>query len=215
MGNKPTVHVVTLTRGMMRAELGQFREWLLLQEVLKEKRYHLLLGLSDAQPVANNRNRTALRILENEAVGYLCSIDNDSVPAGFNPLDYVERDLDVVGFPYLTWRANADPPLVWIPEDPAGRELEEVKVVGGGCLLIARRVLEHPDMRAPFLDCWDADGRRTKPEDYNFSWRARRAGFRVWCAFDKPLHHFKNVELLTLWRWINKKGRWSEEDNDD
>lgn len=209
--DKPTVHLVTLTRGMIRAELGVFREWLLLRELLTERRYHLKLGISDAQPVANNRNRTALRVLEDEAVAFLCSIDNDSVPAGFNPLDYVERDLDVVGFPYLTWRANADPPLVWIPEEPGDRGLEEVDWLGGGCLLIARRVLEHPDMRGPFLDCWNSDGRRTMPEDINFCERARRAGFRVWCAFDRPLHHFKTVELLTLWRWINKRGRWAKE----
>lgn len=202
---KTRIQLIVPTRAQVRAELSIFREWLLMHE-LGRGRYELVLGYSDAQPVANNLNRIALRVLEDEETDYWLKIDSDTVP-GCNPLDYVERDLDVLGFPCATWRANDDEPLIWFPAPPDGRGLVEVegKGVGGGVLLIARRVLEHPAMRAPFLDEWDEDGLRTVPEDTTFCTRAMAAGFRVWCDMSKPMYHFKGAELLTLWNWVQRE----------
>jgi hypothetical protein len=121
------------------------------------------------------------------------------------------HDLDVLGFPYPTIRINDDPPILWFPGPPSGKGLVEVEAVGGGCLLIARRVLEHPGMRAPFMNEWDADGLRTEPEDTSFCQRARICGFEVWCAMDRPVLHWKTVELVTVWKWaMRDEGRRTE-----
>jgi hypothetical protein len=191
-----TVRFVTMTRGNMRPELAQFREWV----SANERRYNIDMNYSDAQPIANNRNRVALATREMDA-DFLLTVDSDMVPL-FNPFDYVEYDLDVLGFPYPTWRVNAAAPLFWYPGEPDGSGLRQVEDVGGGCMLIARRVLEHPAMRAPFMDAWDEDGRRVKPEDTTFCGRAKEAGFEVWCCFDVATEHFKPVALAALWRYI-------------
>lgn len=195
------VHVITPMRGTLRAELAQFREVLLASE----RRFELVIGLSDAQPCANNRNRIVKRFLEDEKADYLFTIDSDQCPAGFNPLDYVLHDLDIVGFPSPTVRINDDPPIRWFPGPPSDVGLVEVEDVSGGCLLVARRVLEHPGMRAAFSDEWDADGLRTCPEDSSFTRRARICGFEIWCAMNRRIYHWKVAEMATLWEWAMRQ----------
>ncbi|NIM51631.1 MAG: hypothetical protein GTO22_20690, partial [Gemmatimonadales bacterium] len=72
-------------------------------------------------------NRIALATLESGA-DFLLKIDDDTVPL-FNPLDYVGENKDVLGFPYPTWRANAEKPLIWFPREPDGGGLVEVPEV--------------------------------------------------------------------------------------
>jgi hypothetical protein len=191
------VHLITPVHGNMRPELALFRESL----AANEKRFALTLSYSDGQPVANNRNHIVQRFLERDG-DYLCMIDSDNVPL-FNPLDYVERDLDVIGFPYPTWRGNDEYPIRWFPHEPTGNGVVEIDEVGTGCILIAHRVLVHPDMRAPFMDEWDRDGLRTIGEDQSFCRRARKVGFRVFCDTSRICAHFKTLDVATLWRYIN------------
>lgn len=181
--------------GELRPELAMFRESL----AVRERRYRLTLGYPSAQPIANNRNQIARRFLADPEASYLLMIDSDVVPQ-FNPLDYVERDLDVIGWPTPTWRANDIPPVRWFPFAPTPAGLVEVDEVSTSCILIARRVLAHVDMRAPFQDAWDADGIRTAGEDQSFCQRAARAGFKIWCDTTRLCAHFKTLDLLTLWR---------------
>lgn len=194
MGDKTTVYVVTPLQNKVRPELCLFREWLMVHE----ERYYLVFSVSEAQPVAHNRNRIARKFLESDA-DFLLSVDSDQVP-GCNPLDYVEHDLDVLGFPYPTYRAHKECPIVWFPGPANDEGLVEVEKVASGVLLIARRVLEHPAMRGPFMDYWDDEGLLVESEDFSFCRRARWAGFSVWCDMSVPAHHWKEVDLLTLWQ---------------
>jgi len=193
----PSVQIAVPTRADVRAELSQ----ILTHLAANDHRYRLHLSVSDGQPIAHNRNMIAKRFLA-AGVDYLLMIDSDAAPTG-NPLDLVEQDLDVVGFPSPTWRANDPAPLVWNP-CPPGDGIVEVEWVSTSVILIARRVLEQPALRAPFCDEFDADGARTLGEDQTFCRRAREVGFRVWCAANQPACHWKTVELLTLWRWLSK-----------
>lgn len=199
--DKKTIYIVTPTRADIRAELALFREFL----IASEKRNKLILGFSDAQPVANNRNRIARKFLESGA-DFLLMVDSDTVPT-CNPLDLVERNRDIIGFPLPAWRVNDDEPLLWFPGPPNDSGLVEVEKVAGGCLLVARRVLEHPAMKDPFMDEWDSRGFRIEPEDTTFCLRAREAGFRVWCAMDRPCLHFQTVELYTVWQFLERTRR--------
>lgn len=198
-----SVQVVTLTRATVRAEHSRFREWL----VATEKRYNIDMAFSSAQPITNNRNQIATRFLE-RGYDYLLMLDDDNVPT-FNPLDFVEHDLDILGFPYPTWRAGSEPPLQWIPQSPEDNgAILEVDWVGTGCVLIARRVLQaFADMgEPPFMDDFDARGWRTDGEDIHFCRRAKDFDFTTCLHLAHPIWHFKSVELTQLSKWLESQG---------
>jgi GT2 family glycosyltransferase len=76
--------------------------------------------------------------------------------------------------------------------------LEDVELSGAGCVLLSRKVCEkmHPLWR------WDIDKKDGMPaqgDDFAFCRRARRLGFKVWCAWDYPCQHFRGeVDMLSL-----------------
>lgn len=196
------VRLIVPTRGSVRCELAMYREWI----ASTEKRYKLAMGYAEAQPVANNLNRIAWQFLQDGAMAdYLMVIADDSAPYRFNPFDLVEHDKDILLIPTPTWKANERPPLQWLPCAPEpGSGLVQVAEGGGSLLLIARRVLEHPEMRGPFLDEWDDDGLRVMSEDRTFVRRALACGFEVWCDLDKRMGHWKTVELCGLWEMVKE-----------
>lgn len=203
----PIVDLYVLSTGTVATAL---QEWL-LKIALTERRYIVRLHSSYEQPVANNRNQIVRRFLQGDGA-YLMMVDEDQA-AGFNPLDFVERDLDVLGFPTPCWKSGhvePDNPIrwnVWIDDEDGnptggavrrGAPVMEVSGVGSGLILIARRVLEHPDMRAPFMDSWDEDGARRESEDRTFCKRAAAAGFTIWMAPQHACGHWKTVNLLKV-----------------
>jgi len=188
-----------LTSGWVRHELAAQ-----LVAFLDERRYKLELHFSYDRPTPSNRNGIVKRFLAGKA-GWLLMIDHDTVPYG-NPLDFVEKDLDVVTFPYPIWRHDDDPPVTLSLSLGQGSKrvvqlgegVIEVAWGGTGMVLIARRVLEHPDLRAPFAYRYDEDGIKVWEEDSFFCWRARKAGFRIWSALSHPCGHVKDVNLVDL-----------------
>jgi hypothetical protein len=204
------VYVAVLTSGWVRHELAAQ-----LVAFLDDRRYKLELHFSYDRPTPSNRNGICKRFLVGGA-GWLLMIDHDTVPYR-NPLDLVERDLDVVTFPYPIWRKGTEPPLTVSlatmgdgPEEVRlGEGVREVLWGGTGMVLIARRVLEHPDMRAPFAYRYDEDGLKVWEEDSYFCWRARRAGFRIWSALSHPCGHVKELDLADVHgaveRWMEVK----------
>lgn len=170
-------------------------------------RYALNFSFRIAQPVANNCNQIVQQFLGlPEEHAYLLILGSNVVPLPeHNPLDLVELDCDVVGLPCPIWKGERDPGdnVVWnivgsdrvhLWQSPRGRLLQ-VEGIGSGAMLIARRVLEHSDMRGPFRDMWDANGVRTVGEDLQFCYRANAAGFTVWAALDYVCEHEKLVPL--------------------
>lgn len=197
------VHVMTATRGNPRVEHALFREWL----ISTEKRFKLAIGYVTGYPCASAKNKIVLNFLADEQADYLLMIDDDQVPTN-NPLDYIEYDKDILGWPYPSIRINTlHEPIVWFPKTPEPKTpMVRAEVVGGGGMLITRRVLEHPDLKAPFIDQFDENGIFEIGEDYNFCKRATKAGFEIWCALDSPLMHFKPAELYTIWSAYNENG---------
>jgi len=214
---RPIVEVVALTEGWQCDNLANLR----LVLGITEGRCERAFAVSRAQPVASNRNGIVKRFLVGDA-DYLLMLDHDQMfHPQQNPLDYVFEDLDVVGFPTPLWKPDRSPtnPIrwnVWLEDGEGNRTsgtleegagLVECAAVGTGAILIARRVFEHPDLRAPFLDEWDEDGIRTRGEDLTFCERARAAGFRVYAAMDMPCGHLKEVNLLHMMRLMNEMHR--------
>lgn len=195
------VHVMSATRGVPRVEHALFREWL----ISTEKRYKLAFGYVTGSPCASVKNKIVLNFLADAQADYLLMIDDDQVPTN-NPLDYIGYDKDILGWPYPSIRtvSHKDNPIVWYPQVPdQDTPMAQAELVGGGGLLIARRVFEHPAMKAPFIDLFDENGVRKTGQDYNFCRRATEAGFTIWCALDSPLLHIKPTELYTVWGAYN------------
>lgn len=202
------VEVAVLHMGWIRHETA-----LALMAMLCDPRHHVLVCFSSSSPQASNHNLAVKRFLERQPPSDFLMIMGDDAAPMANLLDLVDEDLDIVGFPHPVgrWKTSPAAPIQWniVLTDEDGQEISaeldtargtiEVEGIGSGAMLIARRVLEHPALRAPFLDLYDEDGVKTVSEDLNFCRRAREAGFKVYAALGHLCGHIKEVDLATIW----------------
>lgn len=173
-----------------------------LMQLMHDGRFDLHYAFPIYSPIASARNKVARDFRESPVpFDYLLMVDSDVIPST-NPLDLVERDLDVVGQICPIWKGGMAPgrEVMWnvVPLEGSmliGEGLARVQAVGAGCLLIARRVLEHPAMRAPFAEEYDEDGILVRGEDVAFCHRAREAGFEVWADLGARCSHNCTVDL--------------------
>lgn len=178
-----------------------FASW----KLLADHRYSLTPMIPSHSPFENNLHHIVQDFLK-DGYDFWLSIDHDNPPL-FNPLDRVEDDLDLVGFPTPVWnnRNNGERPIYWngydydlakdaYREHPEKQGLQQVDAIGTGCFLVARRVLEAiPD--APFQRLYYPDGRVERGNDIAFCERVRGAGFRIWCDYDRPCDQFSTGQL--------------------
>jgi len=156
------------------------------------------------RPLECARHMIINNFLETDS-DYLLMIDSDVVPRG-NPLDLVEFDLDIVAMACPIWRPGSYPPIVLnaTPVDgttvirPADGPLIEVTQASTGGILIARRVLEHPDMKNPFGSVFGEDGVTVADDDITFYRKARAAGFRIWLSLIHHFGHVKDVDISLI-----------------
>lgn len=173
-----------------------------LMQLMHDGRHELHYAFPMYAPIASARNRIVREFLESPAeFDYLLMIDSDVVPES-NPLDLVDKDLDIVGQICPIWKGNLAPgrEVMWnlVPLEGSmllGEGLARVAAIGTGCVLIARRVLEHTEMRAPFREEYDEDGVIAQGEDVSFCHRAREAGFEVWADLGARCSHNRTVDL--------------------
>jgi len=186
-----------------------------IREAVGKTERVMVMSFPTEAPIASNRCAIAKHALDIGA-NYLFMLDDDTFMGG-SPLPLLEKDLDVVAMPALCFKPHhlQDGPLRWnisytTREGQPLREPSEdglfckVASIGTGAMLIARRVLEHPDMRAPFRDEFNEDGVRLVSEDFNFCDRARKAGFDVWAALEMPCGHVKELDLKLVKDLISK-----------
>jgi len=228
LDTRQKVDIVVLTLGTVRREL-----MLALLEVGRNRHYDLSIGVASANPTSNNRCQICKEFLDNERrADWLVMIDEDTVPRT-NLLRWCDSgEWDIVSLVTPCWKPTTSPasPIVWnvqldagvekfppITHDPdvevyAGtlptdRDIIPAASAGTGVILIHRRVLEHPAMRAPFVDEFDEFGIRMTGHDLAFCTRARELGFRVGSALDAPCSHYKDVDLLDVARVLAKERR--------
>jgi hypothetical protein len=186
-----------------------------LMRLLQDPRYRLRITLPSQRPLENNLHQIIVDFLASDFDFWLC-IDADNPPM-HSPLDLVELDLDIIACPTPIWHYTGKPgerPIYWnaydyVQDADAYREhstkegLQRVDAVGGGCFLVARRVLEHPDMRkGAFTRQLYPDGRVHKGNDLSFSERARCCGFELYAHYGYPCSHFCEVDLAEVERAI-------------
>lgn len=174
--------------------------------ILQDPRYKLRHDCPTHSPYVHNLHRCTQDFLDG-GEDYWLSMDDDNPPAR-NPLDLVQLDLDVVGFPTPVWHdaVQGDRPfylnaLDWDadaggyrPHEPA-EGLQQVDAIGSGCFLVARRVMMALRDRQPFMRQWDKRGLVTMGGDYSFCRKVKRAGFKVWAHFDYQCMHFNTLEV--------------------
>lgn len=208
---RKTVWIAVPNEGWIHRTLAnEVGKWLL------DRRHRIVLRYPSKKPIDNNRNAIVREFLEAPRGDFLLMVDADNTPSA-NPLDDVDLDLDVIGFPTPVWylppdkACIADWPIFWngMIDDPGGsggwREnqhrhgIQEVDAVGTGCILIARRVLE--TVKPAFVREWDPEwGTQVIGSDFLFCRRVREAGFRVFCDYDRPCNHFKERNLAEIWQ---------------
>jgi hypothetical protein len=164
--------------------------------------------LSWGHPIDSNRNAITRRFLATDC-DFLLMIDDDVVPR-HNPAQLVYANRDVIGCPALVRQHGRC--LNWSAYEPgAGGEgymavdlrrassdgdLAPVAIVGTGCILIKRRVLEA--IPAPFTITRDEHGVTEMGTDFAFCQRAQAAGFEIWTTPHLRCEHFKEVGLADM-----------------
>lgn len=170
----------------------------------------------DGLSVASNRNKIARDFLQGKHNGkfigkrdVLFMIDDDVLPMRDDWAQIMSAaPFDICAAPVLMHKLP-DVPIIWncfngdrlqtfdLPEDG----YVECDAVGTGLIMIHRRVLEHPDMRAPFLQELDPDGVIHVGQDIQFCRRAKKAGFTVGVAAAATCDHIKRMHLSPI-PWV-------------
>jgi hypothetical protein len=184
----------------------------LLQIVMAELYHGRISGdiiMPTNNPLENNQHHIIADVLQRD-YDFWVSIDADNPPRR-NVVDLVFLDLDIVGCPTPVWHWTGEKPgerpIYWnaydyVQADDAYREhepkdgLQMVDAIGGGCFVVARRVLEQPVMQAgAFRRQLLPNGTVEKGNDISFCARARQCGFSVYAHYGYPCYHFREVEL--------------------
>lgn len=182
-------------------------------KILADRRYRVRHDCPTHSPYVHSLHKCAWDFLDG-GEDYWLSMDDDNPPTN-NPLDLVELDCDLVGFPTPVWH-NAVPgdfpgyfnalkkveggykPVTAMGIEPKG--LVEVDAIGSGCFLVARRVMVALKDQQPFMRQWGADGLVIQGGDYSFCEKVKAAGFRVFAHFGYPCLHFGEIEITEVWR---------------
>ena len=174
-------------------------------KILQDTRYRVRHDCPTHSPYVNNLHHCVKDFLHG-GEDYWLTIDTDNPPMN-NPLDLIEYDLDVVGFPTPVWHNSVpgDRPWYFNALDIEGggytphtdtNGLQEVDAVGSGCLLISREVILELKDQQPFMRVWNPDGTVEIGGDYSFCRKAKKAGFKIWTHYDYPCRHFNEVDLI-------------------
>jgi len=185
-----------------------------LLKIQREDRFPVVISMPSNKPLENNQHHIVREFLDGDYTHWF-TIDADNPPVGPNPLDLVLADKDIIGLPTPVYHSPEKKGerfiyfncYDWDEKAEAYREhlissgWNRVHAIGGGCMLIARRVFENPVMeKAPFRRTMDQYGRVVVGNDLSFSQRAIKQGFKIWVHSDYQCDHFCEVSLREVLR---------------
>ncbi len=172
--------------------------------MLMDGRYILRHDCPTNSPYVHNLHKCMHDFL-NGGEDFWFSMDDDNPPTN-NPLDLVEYDLDVVGFPTPVWHNEVVGDRPWyfnaldskldgyVPHEPCDG-LQEVDAIGSGCFMVSRRVMLAVKDQQPFMRQWGGDGLVELGGDYSFCKKVKKLGFKVWAHYDYICQHFNELEI--------------------
>jgi hypothetical protein len=217
----PHIYIAIPSRDMTLSPISG-KLAMVLFELVKNPAYSVIIDIVAGYPLERVRNQICHKFLASDA-DYLIMVDDDIVPP-INILEMALHDKDVIGalcYAYMpgpgyysvayTKDANnapgAAPPRLGIGRDIENTGIVEVELVGGGCFMIHRRVLEA--LEEPFFRM-EMDEKIlviTASEDFSFCRKARKAGFRIWLDTGKPCRHIKSLDMRESIHWAQAYSR--------
>jgi GT2 family glycosyltransferase len=163
------------------------------------------------KPMVFHRNHIVNQFLKTEC-DYLLWIDDDVVPPP-NALyglteDMKSEEVDAVTTICFCTRPADNgqgvyPYPVTMKDAPNGEFLihycttpfEEIDACGGGCVMVKRRVYEHPDMKVPYKHEYQENGEMGMTCDFGIWRRAKKLGFKLWADNRIICSHIKEFDL--------------------
>ena len=173
-------------------------------KIVNDPRYDVRHDCPTHCPYVDNLHACMNDFLDHDEDFWL-SMDDDNPPLS-NPLDMVDEDKDIIGFPTPVWYSAVPGDRPWYlnalrkvkdgykPVDIVGG-WQEVDAIGSGCFMVARRVMEAMKYDKPFMRQWGKDGRVTLGGDYSFCEKAKARGFKIWVHSDYICDHFNELPL--------------------
>lgn len=194
------IYIGVLTMGDVHHYLAQ-----MLNEIVhtaaQQNKYEVTVMYSGRINICDNRHQIIREFLKTDA-DYLLMIDSDNPPTK-NPVPLAFLDKDIIACPTPMYRDNNIMFNIFDVVEGGYKskmynkeELVECDRVGGGCIMIARRVLEQ--MKVPFQIIYDENGKLVESEDFSFSRRAKEQGFTCFAHWGYICNHFKTMNLLDL-----------------
>lgn len=210
MDNKKIkLYVAILNKGWIRREYIS----VIIPAIMQTKGIEVVLedpGLTYSHPICSNRSLITKRFLETDCT-HLLMIDCDVVPI-HNPAELVFANQDIVGSPARVRRGKGDGYVVdWVAYTKVDKgylpipmetidakiDLLEVDVVGTGCIMVKRKVLETLKPIGWIIK-FDEIGNCVSGTDFAFCERAKEAGFHVYTTPNRLCEHFKELGMLEL-----------------
>jgi GT2 family glycosyltransferase len=174
---------------------------------MSDTRYQRKLILPTHNPLENNQHHIIKDFLAGN-YDYWLSLDND-ISLANNPLNLVEYDRDIIGLPCPVWHITglkgerpyhcnvydcASDGEVGYKEHKLTPGIQKVDAIGGGCMLISRRVFLDKEMqKGAFIRKLNSDGTVHKGNDISFCERARDRGFEVYTHGDYWCEHIDTI----------------------
>lgn len=193
------------TRGAIYWAVAQ--ALLQIQERHPQAIFHIEPGASSS---SDTRNKIVKRFLQETDCEVMFQLDDDVYPR-LDMLDLAQSTYDITGATYLLMYTTAQMPVPCaFTFNPTTGKYAPIKdpftqqgrvacdAVATGCIAIKRRVLEHPDMRAPFAMSFDEWGIQSRGDDISFCHRAREAGFSIAADFDYHADHLPAHTSLNM-----------------
>ncbi|MBU0647488.1 hypothetical protein KKC67_03620 [Patescibacteria group bacterium] len=210
---KNSVMVVIPTTGNIHITVSDLLVKMTVMAIATKK-WDLIIQYSQVMGIESNRNTIVQNFLATK-YQWLLMMDSDNPPLR-NPLELIEYNKDVMVCPTPMWKvaANGKQKLVFNVFNyngeknalafsyQGGDRLFQVDVVGAGCILIKRKVLEK--IKKPFASEHNECGVRKKGEDFCFSAKVQKAGFTIWGHWDYICNHYKEVNLLDILKLLNQ-----------
>lgn len=204
---KPKVLLTCTTTGQLRRETASS-----LLVNTRDPRYEISVSLMNDRPYASALNRAARDAMAADMDWWL-HIDSDQYWMG-SPLDSIEANLDLVGFPAPIWHPGEGPgapvmcfnawhttnPADWdsfIPARADGK-MKRVDCIGSGSFLMKVTALREAAIPAPFLRRFDVNGIADRGVDMEMCRKWNEAGLLIHANFACICGHFQTVDLAEV-----------------